>query len=167
MDSNPRFRLLSRKWADFCDFPFSAPGTRSNAFSPGRNDPQAIRDLPVLHPATAQDQRAGFTVLGNIMVAVNSFLLPATMAPGAQAIHDHSHCPGPAALGKRHDFQKLPVIRHALGTVGRNSRGLEAARHHLFTRSWWNCREIAGVLFHRIFDIGMRLEKRGELGLLR
>ena len=82
MDSNPRFRLFSRNWADFCDFPFSAPGTRLNASSPGRSDPQAIRELPVLHPATAQDQRAGFTVLGNIIVAVNSFLLPATRLRG-------------------------------------------------------------------------------------
>ena len=42
----------------------------------------------------------------------------------------------------------------------------EPRRDNLFTGSWWNCREIAGVLFHRILDIGVRLEKRGELGVV-
>lgn len=50
--------------------------------------------------------------------------------------------------------------------MGENTGGSRAAIT-LFPGSWWNCREIAGVLFDRILDIGMRLEKRGELGVLR
>jgi hypothetical protein len=42
----------------------------------------------------------------------------------------------------------------------------EPRRDNLFTGSWWNCREVAGVLFHSILDVGVRLEKRGELGVL-
>jgi hypothetical protein len=42
----------------------------------------------------------------------------------------------------------------------------EPRRDNLFTVSWWNCREVAGVLFHSILDVGVRLEKRGELGVL-
>ena len=61
-------------------------------------------------------------------------------------------------------------LQHARGQGQRlqmREDGGSRAAITLFSGPWWNCREIAGVLFDRILDIGMCLEKRGELGVLR
>lgn len=64
-------------------------------------------------------------------------------------------------------IQRPTLSNRATRAGGTWSYGGQPRRHHLFPGSWWNCHEIAGVLLDRILDIGMRLEKRGELGMLR
>ena len=60
-----------------------------------------------------------------------------------------------------------PAPRDAFAVSGMQMREQGAAAPPLpySPGSWWNCCEIAGVLFDRALDIRMRLEKRG--GVLR
>lgn len=56
----------------------------------------------------------------------------------------------------------------AFAVLGTQMRERTRQRTPITLFAWprWNRRKIPGVLFHRIFDIRMRLEKRSELGVL-
>jgi hypothetical protein len=67
----------------------------------------------------------------------------------------------------QHARGPAPHDASAVSGMQMREQGGSRAAITLFPGSWWNCCEIAGVLFDRALDIRMRLEKRGELGVLR